>query len=154
MFKPMRRIEKQMEEKDALDILKRGDYGVLSLMQNNGYPYGLPLNYAYKDGFIYFHGAKTGNKLDSILENYKACFSVVEYYKLKADKFDTEYNSVLAFGRCEILEGEEKIQGLKILLEKYSREFLEAGMKYIEAAVNKTAVFKMKIDHVTGKKGR
>ena len=45
--------------------------GVLSLIGDDGYPYGLPIDHWYceEDGKIYFHGAKEGHKIDSI----KAC---------------------------------------------------------------------------------
>ncbi|MDC7300498.1 hypothetical protein NXH58_01660 [Agathobacter ruminis] len=41
-------------------MLKNAKRGVLSLIGEDGYPYGLPINqwYCEEDGKIYFHGAK------------------------------------------------------------------------------------------------
>ena len=55
-------------------LMKNAKRGVLSLIGEDGYPYGLPINqwYCEEDGKIYFHGAKEGHKIDAI----KACDKV------------------------------------------------------------------------------
>ncbi|MBQ7613245.1 MAG: pyridoxamine 5'-phosphate oxidase family protein [Spirochaetaceae bacterium] len=60
MFRPMLRIKQQITEVECIAILKSEKRGVLSLIGDEGYPYGLPLNHFYdeRDGKIYFHGAK------------------------------------------------------------------------------------------------
>ena len=57
MFREMRRKEKQLGKEMVEDILKKGEYGTLATIGENGYPYALPLSYDYFDGKIYFHGA-------------------------------------------------------------------------------------------------
>lgn len=47
MFTEMRRKDRQITPTEAEQILKDGDYGVLSMLGTNGYPYAVPLNYAY-----------------------------------------------------------------------------------------------------------
>ena len=41
-----------------------------------------------------------------------------------------------------------------MILEKYSPDFMESGMKYIRNDESKTTVFKIKVEQVTGKAGR
>ncbi len=154
MFNKMRREEKMMTKEEAEKNLKEADYGILALLQDNGYPYGVPLNFAYADGVIYFHGAKEGTKNRSIDANSKTSFTIVNYYNILGNKFDTEYDSVIAFGKCSEIFDEEKLEGLKEMLKKYSNEFMESGMKYIKASGDKTSVFKLEIEHITGKIGR
>lgn len=154
VFKPMRRNDKAITEVEILELLKQGEYGVLSTIGENGYAYGVPLSYGYKDGNIYFHGATEGLKLENLAYNNKVSFTVVGPTEVLPSAFSTNYESVIVFGTAEFLEGEEKIEGLKVLLEKYSPDFMENGMKYIRNDESKTKVLKIKVEQVTGKAGR
>ena len=46
---------------------KKEPRGVLSVLGDDDYLYGMPLNHYYceEDGKIYFHGGKSGHKIDS-----------------------------------------------------------------------------------------
>lgn len=67
----MRKKDRAIDITEALEILNKGEYGILSIITNEGYPYGVPLNYVYIDNCIYFHCAIEGQKLDSIKSNNK-----------------------------------------------------------------------------------
>ncbi len=43
MMRKMRRFKQQLEDSDALKVLKNGHRGVLSLLGDEGYPYGVPV---------------------------------------------------------------------------------------------------------------
>ena len=77
MRKQMRRKDRQVFGKDIEDILINGEYGTLSTIGDNGYPYIVPLNYIYYNNSIYFHCAKDGHKLENIRQSNKVCFCVV-----------------------------------------------------------------------------
>ena len=79
MFKEMRRKERSIDNQQAIELLKKGQYGVLSTVGENGYAYGIPLNYAYHEGNIYFHCAAEGSKLDNIAYNNKVSFCSWSY---------------------------------------------------------------------------
>ena len=72
MFREMRRKKQKLTEKQCIDILKRAKTATLALHGDDGYPYSVPVNYVYLDGKIYFHGAKSGHKIDAIKNNSKA----------------------------------------------------------------------------------
>ena len=61
MFPAMSRGKQQLTQQECVALLKQEPRGVLSLMGEDGYPYGLPISYWYceADGKIYFHGAKS-----------------------------------------------------------------------------------------------
>ena len=67
------------------------------------------------------------------------------------EQFSTRYESVIAFGEINELSGAEKEAILLKVVERYSSEFLEKGMKYIKAASAKARVFCLKTDRITGK---
>ena len=58
MFRKMRRFKQQLEEEECREVLRQQKQGVLSLLGDGGYPYGIPMNHWYseEDGTIYFHG--------------------------------------------------------------------------------------------------
>ena len=41
MFRPMRRIKQQLSEGEALEVLKNAKRGVLSVIGDDGWPYGI-----------------------------------------------------------------------------------------------------------------
>ena len=68
MFRPMRRFKQQLTAERCEAILAGGSYGVLSLLGDEGYPYGLPIDHWYceEDGNLYFHSGMTGHKVDAM----------------------------------------------------------------------------------------
>ena len=45
MFKAMRRFKQQLSEEKSIEILTNEPHGVLSLMSDSGYPYGVPITH-------------------------------------------------------------------------------------------------------------
>lgn len=148
----MRRKDKEIETDEAISLLTKCEYGVLSTVGNDGQPYGVPLNYAYKDNCIYFHCALTGHKIDNIDNNPKVSFCTVGDTKVLPSEFSTNYVSVVVFGVASEVQGTERYNALVLLLEKFSPELIEEGKKYIEKKDKATKVFKIEIQHISGKR--
>jgi Predicted flavin-nucleotide-binding protein len=151
MFKEMRRKDKQLTQEETVKVLQDAEYGVLSTTCTNGYPYGVILNFVYSNGNIYFHSAKQGLKLENIENDNKVSFCAAANVTLLPETFDTNYRSVSLFGKAIEIFGSEKDEALKALVEKYSKPFLEAGIEYIKKGSSAARVFKIEIDHLTGK---
>ena len=154
MFSAMRRSAKEIFGEDIIDILNRGEYGVLATLGENGYAYAVPLSYVYFNKRIYFHCAVEGNKLDNINYNDKVSFCVVGKTKVLPEEFSTEYESVIAFGMASFIYGDEKKAALLSIANKYSPSFKEEGIQYIDRAISKTCVVKIEIERLTGKARR
>ena len=155
MFREMRRKEKTMPEADALRILKEAEFGTLATVGADGYPYAVVLNYVLAGNSIYFHTAHDGHKISNIDFCEQVCFSVVGYHKLLAEKFDTEYDSVIVFGTANRVEDEaEKKKAYLGLIEKYSSAYRVQGLDHIVQASQAAAVYRINIEHMTGKVGR
>ena len=151
MFMEMRRADRKLPEERARLILAEGEYGVLSTVGENGYPYGVPVNYVFMREKIYFHCANgVGHKLENVRHCPKVSFTVVGKTEIMPARFGTKYESVIAFGSAaEVLE--EKRQALEKLIEKYSPDYREAGQRYIDDAIARTAVYSIEVEHITGK---
>jgi uncharacterized protein len=155
LFREMRRKEKKMPEAGAIKILQEGEFGTLATMGPDGYPYAVVVNYVLHENAIYFHTAHEGHKLSNIAFCERVCFSVVGYHKLLADKFDTEYDSVVVFGTAHRVEDEaEKKNAYMWLVEKYSRAYRVQGTEHIAQASETASVYQIQIEHMTGKIGR
>lgn len=74
MFRKMRRANQALTDEERADVLTSQKRGVLSVIGDDGYPYGMPLNHMYcpENGHIYFHGGKLGHRVDAV----KACDKV------------------------------------------------------------------------------
>ncbi|MBP2635240.1 MAG: putative flavin-nucleotide-binding protein [Firmicutes bacterium] len=151
MFREMRRSDRQCTKDQAITILEKCEYGVLSTVSQDGYPYGVPLSYVFKDSQVYFHSATTGHKLEHIESNPKVSFCVVGDKQTLPEKFSTSYESVIVFGQASEVVGEEKKAALLELVAKYSPDYLEKGKQYIENSGDKTTVIKITVEQITGK---
>ena len=151
-MRAMRRKDKEIGTDEAINLLTKCEYGVLSTVGNDGQPYGVPLNYTYKDNCIYFHCALKGHKIDNIDDNPKVSFCTVGNTEVLPSEFSTNYVSAVAFGVASEVQGTERYDALVLLLEKFSPGFIEEGKKYIEKLDKVTKVIKIQIQHISGKK--
>jgi nitroimidazol reductase NimA-like FMN-containing flavoprotein (pyridoxamine 5'-phosphate oxidase superfamily) len=154
MANDMRRKDRAIPDSEAKEILAKGEYGVLSTVSPEGQPYGVPLNYSYTGDAIYFHCAVEGHKLANMQANKKVSFCVVGKTEVLPDKFGTKYESVIVFGEAREVDGDEKQQGLVELVKKYSPGFIKEGLEYIEKGGDKTRVYKISTESITGKARR
>ena len=150
----MRRADRAIPENEARLLLQNGEFGVLSTVSADGQPYGVPVSYCSTADAIYFHSALDGHKLENIRGNNKVSFCVVGRTEVLPEKFSTKFESVIVSGTAGEAVGDEKQRALVMLLEKYSAGFIEAGWEYIEKSGDKTRVYKIQIESVTGKARR
>jgi nitroimidazol reductase NimA-like FMN-containing flavoprotein (pyridoxamine 5'-phosphate oxidase superfamily) len=148
----LRRKDKKIAIEEAREVLHSAEYGILSTVGTDGQPYGVPLNYVYRNKAIFFHCALTGHKLDNLESNPKVSFCVVGDTEVLPAKFSTNYVSVVVMGKASESQGDERSAALLWLLEKYSPAFLEEGKNYIKQLDTATKVIKIEIEHVCGKK--
>ena len=154
MFREIRRKDRKLETIEAVAILTKCHYGVLSTVGENGYAYGVPLSFVYINDSIYFHCALEGTKLDNIQTNNKVSFCVVGDTMTLPDKFSTNYESVVIFGKAVEVYEAEKNEALLAFIEKYSSQYMESGKEYIKNAGDKAKVIKICIESITGKARR
>lgn len=147
----MRRKDRRITNAEALSILEKGEYGVLSTASAKNEPYGVPLNYCVIDDSIYFHCALEGRKLDHIAANPRVSFCVVGKTRILPDQFGTQYECCIVEGSAAEAAGAEKQRALEGLLYKYSEAYFPEGLKYIERLKDQTRVFKIAMKSVSGK---
>jgi uncharacterized protein len=153
-MKDLRRKDRAIANEEAISVLNKAEYGVLSTISPDGKPYGVPLNFCYMDHCIYFHCAIEGRKIDNIEKNKSVSFCAVGDTEIMPNKFGTKYESVIVSGQIEEVFNDNKKKALEGFLKKYSSDYFDKGLEYIETLKAKTRVFKFYIIHLSGKSRR
>lgn len=150
----MRRKDKEITELTAIqDILARAEL-VRVAMVDEGEPYLVTLNYAYKDNALYIHSATEGRKMDILKRNNRVAFivdtDVVLFLGQEACDCTTRFKSVFGTGRaCVVEDKDEKIHALDLIMEKHKGE---GPYSYPDAMLARTGVMRIDIDYLSGKK--
>lgn len=155
----VRRQDRLLPEDKATDILERGEYGFLSMVDASaGEPgacaaYGIPVNYVWNHGdAIYIHCAPEGRKLRCIVQHAQVSFCVVGATHVCASLFTTAYESVML--NCEAsvcADDDERMQAMEMFLGKYSPHDVEVGKKMAAKSMRRTCIMKLYIKRWSGK---
>lgn len=95
MQRKMRRFKQLLDEQASKEILIHATNGVLSLVDSDGAPYGVPVSYAYDgDGSIYFHSAVSGHKIECIEADSRCSFCVVAQDLIIPEEFTTYFRKL------------------------------------------------------------
>lgn len=153
-FRPMRRFKQEVPEDACLELLRTAQRGVLSLSGDDGYPYGVPMNFHYAQGKIYFHGARAGHKIDALRRCDKASFCVLSEAQRNPGEWWNCFTSVICFGRIrEVTDEGERTALLRALGEKYFPEGYDIAGD-LRKNGPQAAVLEFTIEHMSGKRVR
>lgn len=154
MFREMRLKDQQLDAAEANEIMNRCTNGVLSINGDNGYPYGVPVSYAYADGRIYFHCAREGHKVDLLKKDPHVSFTVVAQDDIIPEDFNTLYISAIAFGRARLVDDPEEMRKIHgYIIDKYSKGHEESGGRYLDSSISEIYMVEITVDHITAKAG-
>lgn len=153
MFREMRRKNQKLSDVECIEILKNEPRGILSVLGDDGYPYGMPMNHWYCEerGRIYFHGGMKGHKVDSIRNHEKVSFCVYDQGFRKKGEWALNIRSVIVFGRIRFVENQqEAMEIVRRLSHKYTPDsaYIEGE---IRAAGTRTLCLELIPEHMTGK---
>lgn len=153
MFRDISRKNQRLELPQIISILNNEKRGILSVNGENGYPYGLPINYWYNEenGYIYFHSGKKGHKVDAINSDNRVSFCVYDSGFKRDGEWALNINSVIVFGKIHVVENFEKSVEI---FRKLSLKFT-SDTEYIDSEINKfakaTICYELIPEHITGK---
>lgn len=153
MFRELQRKNKRLCDNECIRLLKGEKRGVLSVLGDNGYPYGMPMNHFYneEDGNIYFHCGRSGHRLDSLKKNEKASFCVYDSGTVSEGEWALSINSVIVFGKVEIIDDAQTISDISYRLSRKFTDDEEYIKKEIGIFSNETLILKMTVEHICGK---
>lgn len=153
MFRPIRKKQNEIDTTVARKLLQNARRGVLAVHGDSHYPYAIPVNYLYDEEKqkIYFHGGRTGHKVDSIRRCDKVCFTVVGPEIVKKESWAPFLQSVVVFGRCHLVE---EPSAAMVLLKRFALKFYpDEGTADAEIAHAGKAVqmYEIEVEHISGK---
>ncbi len=136
------------------EIIKKCDVCYLAMVDEDGNPYVIPMNFGYHEDTIYLHSSRQGRKIDILKNNPNVCISFSVDHKLNyvneevACSWSMKYKSVLVFGKVEfIYDLDAKREALNHIMANYS----ERKFTYNDPAVKDVQPFKVEIDKMDGR---
>ena len=153
MFREMRRENQKISEEECKKLLAEETRGVISVIGDDDYPYGTPINHYYnpEDNKLYFHGATFGHRIDAIKDNPKVSYCVFDEGKKDEGDWAYRVKSVVIFGKARIIEDRALAMDMCLqLCRKFpcTEEYIKGEFK---ADADKTLVYCIDIEHMTGK---
>lgn len=149
----MLRAKKEITERsEQYAIIKASQVMYLSMCMEN-MPYVVPMSFGCHGEHIYFHCAPKGLKLDILENNPRVCAVFTENAAL-----DQKENNPCAWGfhfRTVIVQGEvrrlseekEKQMALQVITDQYAQ-----GLTVPKQSIEQVEVWKIRIEHMTGKR--
>ena len=134
MFRKMLREMQALTKEECVRSLCEEPRGVLSVLGDDGYPYGMPMNYWYdkESDCLYFHGGKYGHKIDAIQKCAKASFCVYDQGFRREGEWALNIKSVIVFGHIREVEDYDRAMDIcRRLSYKYTPddEYIEHEIK-------------------------
>ncbi len=144
-----------IEEREVIDkIIRKNTICYVGLIDQEGMPYVIPMNFGYEGDTLYLHSGPDGTSVRSLRENPNVCITFSEGHELihqneeVACSYRMKSSSVICRGKV-VFENDfdEKVKCLNIIMKQYSdREF-----KYSDPAVKNVLIWKVEIDQVSSK---
>lgn len=153
MFRDIRRFKQALSKEECQEILVNEVRGVLSVLGDDDYPYGMPINHWYnpENGKIYFHAGPGGHREDAVKKHDKVSFCVYDSGYKKEGEWALNIKSVIVFGRMSIVEDKEEAMNAIIGL---SHKFTQDD-EYIQDDINRNGNIVVCLcltpEHITGK---
>ncbi len=149
----MRRKDKQVSTEQALEWLKNGSSGVLSLVDENGKPYCVPVSYVYHADAIWIHCAREGKKIDCIANSDDVCFCVFSDHGPIPEKYSVRYDSVIVFGKASFVRFVPMVEEVLFEISKKYITNDDADIaRVIQRDLSRVSIIRISVDEITGKR--
>ena len=140
----MARITWITKQEKINEIIKHAHICSIAMIDTEGNPYVVIMNFGFKDGIFYFHGNVKGKKMEALKKNPKVSIMLSTDHKLThqhenvACSYSMHYKSVSVQGSVEFIEDyEKKTEALSIIMGQYTgKEFT-----FSTPSVNGVAIF-------------
>ena len=153
MFRELTRKNKQLPMQACIEVLKTETRGVLSVVGDDGYPYGMPMNHWYdeRDGKLYFHTGQGGHRLDALQKCDKVSFCTYDGGCRKDGDWALNVKSVIVFGRIEVVEDQALIVDIATRLSHKFTQDEDYIRREIEQHAHRTMLLRLTPEHICGK---
>ncbi len=135
-------------------IIRKCEVCHIAMVDHEGMPYLVPMNFGYRDGTVYLHSSCEGRKMEILRNNPQVCIGFSTDYVLRhqhpevACSYSMKYRSLLMAGTVEWITGpEEKTAAMNIIMQQYTgRDF-----QYNMPAIREVCVFRLVPREISGR---
>jgi uncharacterized protein len=140
--------------KEIEEIIKKCQVCHVAMVDQEGKPYIVPMNFGFEEGIIYLHSSRIGKKIDILKNNPEVCVEFSTDYLLRYQNEDVacswsmKYRSVLAYGKVTFIEDDlQKTDHLHLIMKNYTpKEF-----KYNPPSVKEVCCWKVNVERFEGR---
>ena len=152
MFRELVRKNKQISREDCIAVLEKETRGVLSVIGDEGYPYGTPMNHWYdeEDGCVWFHCGNIGHRLEALRKNDKVSFCVCDQGYRREGEWAYNVRSVIIFGRMQIVDDYETIVNITTKLSHKFTQDDDYIRREIRDHAHRTLLLRLVPEHMCG----
>jgi len=142
------------DRKELESIVKKCDVCFVGMVEKDGTPYVIPMNFGYSNHEIILHSGPHGKHLDLLTLNNRVCVTFCTDHKLVyqhpdvACSYSMTSKSVLCKGAVSFVEDlTEKEELMSLLMKNYTNR----PFKFSTPALMNVKVWRVKVDEMTGK---
>jgi uncharacterized protein len=143
-----------IEKRELVDVIQRSLHCHLSMVDLEGNPYVIPMNFGFRDDVIYLHGAQHGKKIDILRQHPGVCINFTTDHLLRyqheqvACSWSMKYRSVNCYGVAEFMaDPEEKIAAFHIVMAQYTK----GDFRFNPPSIREVNVWKVKVSKFEGR---
>jgi uncharacterized protein len=140
--------------KEIEEIIKKCQVCHVGMVDPQGKPYIVPMNFGFQEGVIYLHSSRVGKKIRILESNPEVCIEFSTDYLLRyqnenvACSWSMKYRSVLAYGRVTFIEDDlQKVNHLNLIMKNYTpKEF-----NYNPPSIREVCCWKVNVEKFEGR---
>jgi nitroimidazol reductase NimA-like FMN-containing flavoprotein (pyridoxamine 5'-phosphate oxidase superfamily) len=140
--------------KEIEEIIKKCQVCHVAMVDPEGKPYLVPMNFGFEEGVIYLHSSRVGKKIGILKNNPEVCIEFSTDYLLRyqnenvACSWSMKYRSVLAYGKVTFIEDDQqKANHLDLIMKNYS----PGEFKYNPPSIREVCCWKVNVERFEGR---
>lgn len=145
----------EVEERALIEeIISKNKLCYVGLIDLEGKPYVIPMNFGYQDDIVYLHSGREGGSIKALESNPEICITfctdpTLTYQNEQvACSYRMKGASVICRGKVVFEEDfQEKVNALNIIMRQYA----DRSFTYSEPAVNNVLIWKVEIEAISTK---
>ena len=153
MFRELTKKSKQISDEECIRILTEETRGVLSVLGDGEYPYGMPMNHWYdaQSRKLYFHCGHGGHRQDALERHDKVSYCVMNRGTRKEGQWAWKVKSVVVFGRMRVIDDQHAVEAIAANLSRKFTSDEEYIQREIELYAHETLLLELTPEHICGK---
>lgn len=136
----------------ALEIVDKCLYAAFASINPDGTPYCIFVCPVVLDGYVYFHGTRTGQKVTNMLRDHRVCLTASGESELRPKDYTLDFASTIVNGTATVVEDEkEKVRVLHAICRKYAPSNMAMFAEAIANSLADTGIYRIEVGTITYK---